>query len=527
MGEIYTIAGLLRDRAASMPNHTYLIFEDKEVTYQQFDRATDRLAAGFQQIGVKKKENVAVLLPNGLEIIHTYMALWKLGAVTVPFSSILLPHEWEYYFVSSHAKVLVTNAALLEKVLTIKDKLTNIEQIILVGEPEQSHALPWKVQTYETLLNCAQHFEAPVISPYDVFLICYTSGTEGKPKGAMLTNKGVTWNVQSYVKRLSWNEHDKLWMAAPLFHFQAISMGIVSMLMARGTYILLERYDPVKVLQVIEKYKATVTGGPTPVYSGLLYCPELPKYDVSSFRMGWCGGQTIPIGFLREWNASPYLKNCLLIEAYGQTEGSPVVTMTRPEDERRLGSAGPALDGVEIRIVDENMEDVPSGEVGEIVYRGPSMMKGYWQMPEATEKTLKGGWLRSGDLGRFDDDGYLYVVDRQKDMIRYRGFPVFPKEAENVLSTHPAIEQVTIVGTPHLIDGDIPKAFVVLKIGATATEEELISYSRERLATYKTPRFVEFVDSLPISPTGKILKRVLRERELSKLSEEDRLKGLK
>jgi len=181
-----------------------------------------------------------------------------------------------------------------------------------------------------------------------------------------------------------------------------------------------------------------------------------------------------------------------------------------------------------MRIVDDNMEDVPIGEVGEIVYRGPNMMKGYWRMPEATENTLKYGWLRSGDLGRIDKDDFLYVVDRKKDMIRYRGFSVFPKEAENVLTTHPAVEQVAIVGSPHPVHGDIPKAYIVLKKGVTASEDELISYVREKLSSYKVPRIIEFVDSLPLSPNGKILKKVLREQEISKMMvEEDRLKGLK
>lgn len=527
MADIFTVAGVLRDRAASMPDKPYLIFNDETVTYQGFDRATDCLAAGFQQAGIKQKENVAVLLPNGLEVIHTYVSLWKIGAVAVPLSNILLPHEWEYYFFSSQAKVLVTNTEMLEKVLTIKDKLTNLEQIVLVGKAGDLSSVPWKVNEFETLLNCSQQLDTPVIRPHDVILITYTSGTEGKPKGAMITNKGITWNARAHLSISGWNENDKLWAALPLFHFFAISVGIVGMCTAGGTYIIHERFDPVKVLQSIEKHKATVTCGPTPVYSGLLYCPELPNYDISSFRMGWCGGQTIPIGFLREWTNNQYLKNCILTEAYGQTEASPVVTMLRPFEERRHGSAGKVLDGIEMRIVDNNMEEVPVGEVGEIVYRGPNMMKGYWQMTEATDKTLKWGWLRSGDLGRVDEDGFLYVVDRQKDMIRYRGFPVFPKEAENVLSMHAAVEQVAIVGSPHPIDGDIPKAFIVLKKGAAATEEELINYSREQLASYKTPRIVEFVGSLPISPTGKVLKRVLREQELTKLSEEDRLKGLK
>jgi acyl-CoA synthetase (AMP-forming)/AMP-acid ligase II len=510
-----------------MPNKTYLIFEDKSVTYQEFDRATDCLAAGFQQIGIKQKENVAVLLPNGLEIIHTYMALWKLGVVAVPISNILLPNEWEYYFTSSQAKVLVTNSAFLEKILTIKDRLGYLEQIILVGEAGEFPSLTWKIHELEALLGCTKQFEAPVLRPHDVILICYTSGTEGKPKGAMITNKSITWDAKAYIGTLGWKENDKAWAALPLFHFFAISWGIVGMCTAGGTYIIHERYEPVKILQSIEKHKATVTFGPTPIYSGLLYCPELPEYDISSFRMGACGGQTLPIGFLREWDGNPYLKKCLLLEIYGQTEAAPAVTIPRPGEERRLGSAGPALEGIEMKIVDDSMEEVPIGEVGEIVYRGPNMLKGYWQMPEATEATLKLGWLRSGDLGRMDSDEFLYVVDRKKDMIRYRGFPVFPKEAEDVLSTHPAVEQVAIVGSPHPIDGDIPKGYIVLKKGSTASADELISYSKEKLASYKTPRIIEFVDSLPISPTGKILKRVLREQELNKLAEEDRLKGLK
>ncbi len=527
MDKIFIVANLLKDRASSFPNKPYLIFGEKSISYQDFDRYTDCLAAGLQQIGIKQRENVAVLLPNSLEIIHTYMALWKIGAIAVPISTILLPHEWVYYFTSSQAKVLVTNPDFLEKIITIKDKLPYLEQIVVVGKAKEFSSLHWKLHEFETLLGCTQQLEVPVPRPYDVILICYTSGTEGKPKGAMITNKGITWNAKAYISTLGWNENDKAWASLPLFHFFAISWGIVGMCTAGGTYIVHERYDPVKILQSIEKHKATVTFGPTPVYSGLLYCPELPKYDISSLRMGFCGGQTIPIGFFREWDSNPYLKNCLLVEGYGQTEASPLVTTTRPGEERRLGSAGPALDGIEMRIVDDNMEDVPIGEVGEIVYRGPNMMKGYWQMPEATENTLKLGWLKSGDLGRIDEDEFLYVVDRKKDMIRYRGFPVFPKEAEDVLSTHPAVEQVAVVGSPHPIDGDIPKAYIVLKKGMTASEEELINYSRERLASYKTPRIVEFVDSLPISPTGKILKRVLREQELKKLAEEDRLKGLK
>jgi len=332
MDDIYTIAGLLRDRAASMPNKTFLLFEDshESVTYQDFNLATDCLAAGFQQVGVKQKENVAVLLPNGLEIIHTYMALWKIGAIAVPISSILMPHEWEYYFNSSQAKVLVTNLVPLEKLLTIKDKLTNLEQIVLVGKAGDFPSLPWKAHEFEALLNCSQQLDAPFIGPHDVFLIVYTSGTEGKPKGAMLTNKSVTWNTKGYTSAVGWNENDKLCCALPLFNFFAISYGIVSMCTVGGTYIIHGRYDPVKVLQSIEKRKATLTCGPTPVFSGLLYCPELPKYDLSSLRMGWCGGQTIPIGFLREWYNNPYLKNCLIAEGYGQTEGSPAVTVLRP-----------------------------------------------------------------------------------------------------------------------------------------------------------------------------------------------------
>ena len=527
MDNIYIAANLLKDRAVSFPNKPFLIFEDTSLSYRDFDRRTDCLAAGLQRIGVKQKENVAVLLPNGLEVIHTYMALWKLGAVAVPISNILLPNEWEYYFTNSLAKVLVTNSAFFEKILAIKDKLGHLEQIVLVGEAGDFSSSPWKINELETLLGCDKQLDAPVLRPHDVILICYTSGTEGKPKGAMITNKGITWNAKGYIRTLGWNENDKAWAALPLFHFFAISWGIVGMCTAGGTYIVHERYEPVKILQSIEKHKATVTFGPTPIFSGLLYCPELPEYDISSFRIGVCGGQTIPIGFLREWDGNPYLKKCLLVEVYGQTEASPLVTILRPGEERRLGSAGPVIEGIEMKIVDDAMEEVPVGEVGEIVYRGPNMMKGYWQMPEATENTLKLGWLRSGDLGRMDNDDLLYVVDRKKDMIRYRGFPVFPKEAEDVLSTHPAVEQVAIVGSPHPIDGDIPKAYIVLKKGAAAGQEELVNYCREKLASYKTPRIIEFVDSLPISPTGKILKRVLRERELAKLAEEDRLKGLK
>ncbi len=338
-------------------------------------------------------------------------------------------------------------------------------------------------------------------------MLLYTSGTTGQPKGAELTHANLLANVETCVETLiQVDENDVILGALPLFHSfgQTCAMNVATK--AGATLTLIPRFDPLKALQIIERDRVTVFEGVPTMYNAMLAVPEAARkdLDLSSLRLCVSGGSALPGEVLREFDAT---FDCKILEGYGLSETSPVASFNHPDRERKVGSIGTPIRGVEMRVVGEEGQDLPAGEVGEIVIRGHNVMKGYWRKPEATASVMRDGWFHSGDLAKVDEDGYFFIVDRKKDMIIRGGYNVYPREIEEVLYEHPAVAEAAVVGIADVTLGEEVGAAVALKAGAEASPEELQAFVKERVAAYKYPRHVWLVPELPKGPTGKILKR--------------------
>ena len=350
------------------------------------------------------------------------------------------------------------------------------------------------------------------VDPDTVAMILYTSGTTGAPKGAMLTHNGLITNSDVMVDTLGFTENDRSLCVLPLFHLFATAFDLLQMMCAGASTIIVEgKFDAETACQLIEKHKATVLVAVPTIFIYLINHPGRKNYDLTSLRIGDTGGGPVPVDLKLDFEKEVGM---FLAESYGLTEASPVVCVERPGRERRLGSCGLTLPTIQTRVVDQDGKDVPPGEVGELIVSGyPHIMEGYWKMPEETAEAIRDGWLYTGDLVRKDEDGYIYVVDRVKDMIVCGGYNIYPKEIEMVLYSHPAVLEAAVVQAFDDVKGEIPKAYLVLKPGEKVTEKEMNKYCRENLAAYKVPRAIVFVDELPKTITGKIRKVEMREQK--------------
>jgi long-chain acyl-CoA synthetase len=338
----------------------------------------------------------------------------------------------------------------------------------------------------------------------DTAVLLYTSGTTGQPKGAELTHANLTSNAAAS-RRLFTKGADAICLGAlPLFHSFGQTCGMNTTLGGGGTLTLVPRFDPAKALEVIQRDRVNVFLGVPTMYGAMLHLPERGDYDVSSLELCGSGGSAMPVELMRSFEDA---FGCKILEGYGLSESSPVASFNHPDRERKPGSIGTPIEGTEMKVVDDDGAEVPSGEVGEIVIKGPNVMRGYWHRPEATAETVLNGWLHTGDMGRIDEDGYFFIVDRKKELIIRGGYNVYPREVEEVLYEHPAVREAAVLGIPNDEYGEEVGAAVSLTDGAEASPEELREYVRERVAAYKYPRAVWIVDELPKGPTGKILKR--------------------
>ena len=494
----------LGDRAAKYRDKTLFIFQDQELSYEKYDERTNKLAWSLASEGLQQGDRSCVLFPNCFEILECYFAIGKIGAISIPLNPMYTPREIKYVVNNSEAKFLITSKNDLDKVLARREEMPTLEKIFVSGINNHETALP-----YEKLIEEASgEIEGYHIDPDSVAMILYTSGTTGVPKGVMLTHRGLLENADIMVQTLGFNENDRSLCVLPMFHLFATAFDLLQMMTAGGSTILMERFDPVKACQLIEKYRATVIIGVPTIFIYLINYPNRKRYDLSSLRIGDTGGGPVPVELKTQFEKEVGM---VLVESYGLTEASPVVCVERPGKERRLGSCGITLSGMETRVVDQNGEDVPPGEIGELILKGPNVMVGYWKMSEETAKTVRDGWLHTGDLMKKDQDGYIYMVDRLKDMILCGGYNVYPKEIESVLYSHPSILEVAVVGVPDDVKGEIPKAFVVLKEEKSLTKEEINQFCRDNLAAYKVPREIHLVSELPKTITGKIRKVDIRE----------------
>jgi acyl-CoA synthetase (AMP-forming)/AMP-acid ligase II len=467
------------------------------VSYRAFHDRTDRLAGALAALGIGKGDRIAILLGNGLEIVEIYMAAAKCGAVSIPLNTMFTAREIAYVVNNSRASILMTTSEHIGRMEALRSSAPSLKHIVAIGERVVG-ALCW-----EDVVASGCRSPPVEVAGGDVAMTLYTSGTTGHPKGAMLTHEGLLHNARAVVEAVGFRDSDRSLCMLPLFHLFAIAFDYLQMMTAGASTVIVGRFEAGEALELIERHRVTILVGVPTMFIYLLDHPDRRKRDLSSLRIGDTGGGPVPQSLKAAWK---HEVGMTLIESYGLTEASPVVSIERPETPRREGSCGLPLPGMETRVVNHDNQDVPCGEPGELLVRGANVMRGYFEMPEATAQTVVDGWLHTGDLVRMDRDGYLYMIDRIKHMIICGGYNIYPKEVENILHAHPEVLECAVIGVPDLVKGEIPKACVVLRRGAHTTEQEIKDYCREALAAYKVPRVVEFMESLPKTATGKIRK---------------------
>jgi long-chain acyl-CoA synthetase len=498
---------LLRARVSDAPDKTFLLSEadGRRYTYAGFARAVERAAWMLRARGVRSGDVVSLLMPNSAEYVIAYFACFHLGALAGPVNSLLKPEEMLYALTDSDAKALLYHTQFAPQLEAISDQLASLEHRI-VFDDEATATAEFAASTPED----EDSHQAP-LGRDDEAIIIYTSGTTGKPKGCLLTHGNLIANARQIVAWLDFNASDRLLTVMPLFHMNAVSVTTMSALYAGGSTVVSPRFSATRFWQIISDYEVTSFGSVATMLSMLLatYPSGVPEgLKTDSLRFAMCGSAPVPAEVLKRFEET---FRCLVVEGYGLSESTCRSTFNPPDTRRRPGSCGLAI-GNEMKVFDEEDREVADGEAGEIVLRGENIFKGYFRNPEATARAFRGGWFHTGDVGYRDADGFFYIVDRKSDMIIRGGENIYPREIDELLYRHPSVAEAAAVGVPDALYGEEVAAFVVLRDGAQASEEELLAYCREHLADYKCPKSVRFVEALPKGPTGKVLKRELTKR---------------
>ena len=477
------------------PHRTALRCDDLQFTYAEFDAAAARVATLLERAGVEPGDRVGLMLPNTPAFALAFYGIMYRGAVAVPMNPLLKAREVSYYLSNSGAKALFATPAFAEEATA---GAAEVGAECWVVDDAGLKKLIADLPEQDSPVECGDH---------DVAVILHTSGTTGKPKGAMLTHGNLSRNCEVSVRTLVETGQDDVVMGClPLFHVFGLTCGLNGTVFAGGMLTLLPRFEPRKAIEIIERDAVTVFQGVPTMYSALLsVADQAPPGAMRTLRTCVSGGAALPVQVLADFEKA---FGCTVLEGYGLSESSPAAAFNHPNRPRKPGSIGTPIEGVEMRVVDLDGVEVPQGEAGQIQIRGHNVMKGYWNLPEATKETITAdGWLNTGDVGRVDEDGYFYIVDRTKDMIIRGGYNVYPREIEEVLYEHPAVAEAAVIGIPHDSLGEEVGAAVALKKGAAVTADELRDYVKARVAAYKYPRLVWLVDALPKGPTGKLLKR--------------------
>jgi acyl-CoA synthetase (AMP-forming)/AMP-acid ligase II len=500
--------------ARKHPDRVALICRDESRTYRQFDARVSRLARALQASGVGAGDRLAVLMGNSLEMVETIFAGWRIGAILVPVNFRLVASEVQYVLSDSSASVIVADKAYLPLIEDVRPELPDLRRVIIVGASDGV-----AFDRFDDLLD--DPTDEPLVIEVDdqtSAIICYTSGTTGRPKGAVLTHFNLVMSTLNSMVEQQFDPDNEVWYVnMPLFHIGGLS-GVLLYLMLGGTSVIVPSGNFSAAAAVKDLERHGVTGC---VFVGMQWdevCDEVEKQQpkLCLRRASW-GAATTPVHVLAKMSKA--LPGVPVYSFFGQTEMSPVTCSLNGRDAiRKMGSVGKPIVNVEARIVDDDMNDVSIGEVGEIVYRGPTVMQGYWNMPRATDEAFEGGWFHSGDLCRMDDEGYIYVVDRKKDMIISGGENIYCPEVEAVLMQHPGIADASVIGVPHARWGETPRAIVVpVDPARPPSQEEITAWCQSRLASYKKPTSIIIVDDLPRNATGKVVNPTLRERLGSQL----------
>ncbi len=502
------ISEMFENTVRAYPERTAVIFKDERFTYSELREHIHRLANGFAQLGLARGDWVMEFIPNSPQLVLTHFALITLGAVAVPLNVMYKHHEIEYVGQTTKAKAIVADSnlwvPLAEEVL---QSLPMLQTAIAIGEH-----IPGTINFID-LMEKAE-LQAPSVSSSldDIVSVIFTSGTTGRPKGATQTNRSILSAAQGCLvqNKLSWQ--DVFLCGLPLFNNFGLNVAMMGCFAIGGTLVILERFDAPEVLEAVQRHRATYFAGTPTMFVYMLNAFDPAKHDVSSLRVTNSGGAHCAHDLIKKIEQT---FEVIHLDGYGQTEACGFTTLNPIVGVRKPNSVGVPLSNIWVKIVDDRDNELGPGEVGEIAEKGDAFSPhGYWNRPDANAEVYRNGWFHSGDLGYLDDDGYLYLVDRKQDLIITGGYNIYPTEVEDVLCAHPKVELAAVIGIPDKTKGELAKAYIILKDGQSATEQEIIDYTRGKMAKFKAPRMVEFVESLPLGPTGKLLKRELKEKVL-------------
>ena len=489
------LATILMNSAGSYPDRTAVRLDERALSYRDLDELSARVASWLAGRGITPGDRVGLMAPNTLEFVELYYGILRAGAVVVPMNPLFKSREVSYHLSDSGAALAFAWHGVADQAA---EGARSAGTDLVIIEPSG---------LAETL---ARSDPVPAVAdraPSDTAVILYTSGTTGQPKGAELTHANLISNIEvTRTTLLGLRPADVMLGALPLFHSfgQTVVMGCA--IATGGCLTLLPRFDPVRALEIIKRDQVTVLAGVPTMYTAILHSAGGSAGDVASLRLCVSGGAAMPVELMRAFEKQ---FDCMILEGYGLSETSPVASFNHPDRDRKPGTIGQAIAGVEMRIQNDDGDPLPSGEIGEIAIRGDNVMKGYWRRPRDTEEAMEGGWFRTGDLGRVDAEGYFSIVDRKKDMIIRGGLNVYPREVEEVLYEHPAVAEAAVIGVPDKFLGEEVAAVVTLKPGASADPGQLREHVKRQLAAYKYPRHVWIVDALPYGGSGKILKRAI------------------
>lgn len=529
----------LADAARDYPQSPATIFFDAVLTFQDLDALADRFAAGLQQMGVKKGDRVAIYLPNCPQFIIAYYGTLRAGGIAVPCNPLYVARELEHQLNDSGSETIVVLSKLYPVVKAVRDRtplkrviVTSIKEYFppilrfmftLLKEKKEGHFVDISKDPdtfwFQKFLRAAPAKPQPVpVAPQDTACLLYTGGTTGVPKAAELSHRNLVANaIQCAVWCSGRRGQEKFLAALPLFHSYGMTTCMNAGIYMASPIILLPQFKLKDVLEAINKHQPTIFPGVPTMYVAINNYPDIKDYNLRSIRACISGAAGLPVEVQQKFQE---LTGGRLVEGYGLSEASPVTHSNPVFGDCRIGTIGIPFPDTDAKIADleTGTRELPPGEAGELIIKGPQVMKGYWNRPDETTLVLREGWLYTGDIARRDADGYFQIVDRKKDMIIAGGFNIYPRDVEEVLYQHPKVKEAVVAGVPDEYLGEVVKAYVVLKEGETATEQEIIEFCRQNLAKYKVPRIVEFRKDLPKTMVGKILRRVLVEEERAKMA---------
>ncbi|BCJ85959.1 class I adenylate-forming enzyme family protein [Effusibacillus dendaii] len=500
-------------QAVKRGKQTAVIFDDVNYDYDYMNNLSNQFALTLRDLGVGKGDRVSIWLPNGLSFIGAFFGILKLGALAVPMNVLLKEAEISHVLADAEVKVLITHSTHFPILNHVIENLPNLETVIFTDDHKESVIESEKFKFFSFIKRESDSpFLAIDLSPDDAATILYTSGTTGLPKGVVLTHYNLQSNAEFYADHIQLTDKHFGCIVTPLSHLLVLMAGLILIFLKGGRFLLFEKFEKEYVARKIKELGINFFIGVPAMYYMFLSLPEKEEFDLSSLEICITSGAQMPLEVRKRFEER---FRTFTIQAYGQTEASPVISVDRLDMQRKFESVGYPMSHLEVKIVDPTGNEVPRGSTGEIIAKGHCVMKEYWRNPEATRSTVKDGWLHTGDIGYMDEDGYLHLKDRIKEVIIVGGYNVYPAEVENVIYQHPAVLEAAVIGVTDQRLGEIPKAFIVKKRGVDVSKEEIIQFCSSKLARYKVMREVEFIDEIPKTVTGKLLKRKLKEQYTS------------